>query len=388
MDCNAIAQKYEQYVVNMRRWFHQHPEVSGKEYHTSERVKTELDRMGIEWRDCGLETGILATVRGAKPGRTILLRGDMDALTVPEETGCDYQSQNEGISHACGHDCHTSMLLTAAAIVNDMKADLVGNVVFAFQPAEEIAQGAKSMIEHGALEGVDACFGMHVWSEIDSGQFAMRVGPTMASADQFMIDVKGVGGHGATPHLCHDAVTCACAIVQNLQQIVSREVNPVETAVVTVGTVNAGTRWNVVAENAHMEGTTRCFSYAVRDQLFEAIQRVATQTPLAHQCEAKVVINEMAPPTVNDKAVALLARESAKKILGDDCLNDYPITMGAEDFSFFQMQRPGAMAFLGVRNPDCDAVYAQHHCKYQVDEAMLIKGAQIYAQVALDFLNQ
>ena len=182
MNIEEVASKYAGYQVEIRRHFHRHPEVSGKEYETSKMVKAELDKIGVEWVPCGLETGVLATIKGEKPGKTILLRGDMDALTVDEQTGAPYASENPGVMHACGHDCHTSMLLTAAHILNDMKSELCGTVKLAFQPAEEIAEGAKSMIEQGAMDGVDGCFGIHVWADVPSGKVSVEAGPRMGAA--------------------------------------------------------------------------------------------------------------------------------------------------------------------------------------------------------------
>lgn len=387
MDIEALTQKYNDYLISLRRWFHAHPEVSEKEYETSKRIKEELDKLGISWRPCGLETGVLATIKGAKPGKTILLRGDIDGLTVQEETGYEFASCNPGVMHACGHDCHISMLLTAAAMLNDIKDELHGTVLLAFQPAEEVATGAKSMIEQGCLDGVDAAFGMHVWSDFEAGKISVRTGATMASGDRFDIDVIGKGGHGAAPHQCVDAAVISAAIVQNLQTGVSREINPVDTAVITVGTINAGTRWNVVAGSAHLSGTTRCFNRDVRAFFPKFIERVATQTARAMRGDAKVSYTPLVPPTINDAALAEEVRGAAVKVFGKDCFADYQVTMGGEDFAYYQEKVPGVMILLGIRNEACDAVYAQHSGHYKVDESALIKGALLHTQVAYDFLN-
>ena len=231
MTLQELMTRWNGYQIEMRRWFHQHPEESTKEVRTAERIRAELDRAGIPWRPCGLGTGTLARIEGAQPGRTILLRGDIDALSVNEETGLPYASEVPGVMHACGHDCHISMLLTAAMIVNEIRDRLKGTIVFAFQPAEELGLGARAMIEEGALEGVDACFGMHVWSDYPAGTVALRKGPMMASGDQFKIHVRGKSTHGAQPQLGADALIMGAAIAQNLQTIVSRETYPGDTAV-------------------------------------------------------------------------------------------------------------------------------------------------------------
>lgn len=316
MNVQEIASKYKDYLIEKRRFFHQYPEVSTKEYNTSKAIKEELDKIGVSWRPCGLETGILVTIQGAKPGKTILLRADMDALTVQETTGAPYASKNEGIMHACGHDCHIAMLLTAVRILDDMKDELCGTVKLAFQPAEEVAMGAKSMIEQGALEGVDACFAIHVWTDVKSGTVSLEAGPRMASADEFHITIKGKGCHGAQPEQGVDAVVVTAAMINNLQAIVSREISPADPAVVTVGSIQAGTRWNVVAENSYMTGTTRCFSNEVWSTFKDRMERIVKSTAETYRAEAELEYLRIVPPTVNDPEVVAVAQKSAKTILG------------------------------------------------------------------------
>ncbi len=386
MKIQDVAAKYADYQVEMRRKFHMNPEVSGKEYETSKTVKEELDKIGVEWRDCGLETGVLATIKGGKPGKTILLRADMDALTVEEQTGLPYASKNKGVMHACGHDCHTSMLLTAAHILSDMKEELCGTVKLAFQPAEEIAQGAKSMIEQGAMDGVDACFGIHVWADVPAGKVSVEAGPKMGAAGQYRIDVTGKGGHGAAPHQCIDAAVVSAAIVNNLQTIVSREISPMEPAVVTVGVIDAGTRWNVVAEKGRIEGTTRCFSDEIYDAFPGLLDRVAKETAKAFRAEAGVTeYIELVPPTINNPEMSALAEAAARKVIGEDAPITSPATMGGEDFAYYMRKAPGAIALLGIGNEACGAVWPQHSGNFCVDESVLIKGAMLYCQVAMDF---
>lgn len=385
MNVKEAAAKYGDYLIEMRRYFHAHPEISGKEYETSKRVKSELDKFGIPWRPCGMETGILATIQGAKPGKTILLRGDMDALTVQEESGLPFASENPGVMHACGHDCHISTLLTAARVLNDVKADLCGTVRLAFQPAEETAEGAKSMIENGALDGVDGCFGIHVWSNVSAGKVALAPGPRMAAADQFSIDVKGKGGHGSAPHQCVDAAVVTSAIVTNLQTIVSREIDPGDPAVLTVGRMEAGTRWNVVAEYGRLEGTTRYFTRDLYQRFPEMMERVVTQTAQTFRAEAKLKYDHIVPPTINDDHMTEVAIGAAAKALSPDAVISIDRITGGEDFSFFMEKVPGAIALMGVGNEACGAVWPQHSGKYRVDENALINSVLLYAQVAVDF---
>lgn len=385
MNLKEAAAKYGDYLIEMRRCFHAHPEVSGEEYETSKRIKAELDKFGIAWRPCGLETGILATIQGGKPGKTILLRGDMDALTVQEETELPYASEVSGVMHACGHDCHISTLLTAARVLNDVKADLCGTVRLAFQPAEETAQGAKSMIENGALDGVDGCFGIHVWSNVPAGQVALAPGPRMAAADQFSIDIKGKGGHASAPHQCVDAAVVASAMVTNLQSIVSREVDPGDPAVLTVGRIEAGTRWNVVAEYGRLEGTTRYFSRDLYQRFPEMMERVVTQTAQTFRAEAKLNYDRIVPPAINDDKMTEVAIGAARKAISADAVIAIDRITGGEDFAYFMEKVPGAIALMGVGNESCGAVWPQHSGKYRVDENALINSVLLYAQVAVDF---
>lgn len=386
MNIKETAAKYADYQIEMRRYFHQHPEVSGKEYETSKVIKAELDKIGVKWEACGLQTGVLATITGAKPGKTMLLRGDMDALTVEETTGAPYASQNPGVMHACGHDCHISMLLTAAHILNDLKDELCGTVKLAFQPAEEIAEGAKSMIECGAMDGVDGCFGIHVWSDVPSGHVSVEAGPRMGAAAEYRIDITGKGGHGAAPHQCIDAAVATAAVVTNLQTIVSRETSPMDSAVVTAGVIGAGTRWNVVAENGFIEGTTRCFSNEIYEGFPKMIKRIAKDTTKAFRADAKLTKYEnLVPPTINDPYISQIAADAAKKVIGEDAPITSPATMGGEDFAYYMRKAPGAIALLGVGNEACGAVWPQHSGNYCVDESALLKGAMLYVQTAVDF---
>ena len=385
MNYKEVAKNYNEYQVTMRRYFHENPEISTKEYNTSKVVKDELTKMGVEWVPCGLETGVLATIKGAKPGKTILLRGDMDALSVTEESGVEYESRNKGVMHACGHDCHISMMLTAAKILNDHKDELCGTVKLAFQPAEEVALGAKSMVENGAMDGVDGCFAIHVWSDVESGHISCDAGPRMAAAYQYAINIKGKGGHGAAPHQCVDAAVVASAIVSDLQTIVSREIDPMDPAVVTVGVINVGERWNVVPEKGRIEGTMRCFSDYLWENLPKMVDRIAENAAKAFRAEVTTEYVRLVPPTNNNPVMADVAKNAAKKIMGEDAPVALPATMGGEDFAFFMEKAPGAVALLGVRNEECGAIWPQHSSHYRVDENALVKGAMLYVQTAMDF---
>ena len=388
MNIKETAQKYSDYVVEMRRQFHQNPEVSAKEYETSKVIMAELDKIGVPYVQCGFETGVLATIKGAKPGKTILIRGDMDALTVTEDNDLPFKSKNEGVMHACGHDGHTAMMLTAAHILNDIKDELPGTVKLAFQPAEEIGTGANAMIEKGAMEGVDGVFGIHLWSGVASGKANVQAGPRMAAADMFEIWVQGKGGHGAEPDKAIDAVTCSTAIVNSLQTLVSREFRPIDPAVCTVGVMNVGSRWNVIADNGYIAGTTRCFSYEVYDEFPERMERIIKGICDAYRCTYKFKYTKLLGPTVNHPEMAALAQESIKKIFGEDGNAEFEPTTGGEDFTFFIQNAPdqmGAIGFVGVANEETDSCWPHHSPKFKLDESAFLNGACLYCQVAVDF---
>ncbi len=384
MDRAAIAKNYNDYLIEQRRWFHRHPELAEKEFETSAHIKEELTKYGISWRDCGLQTGILATIEGNKPGKTILLRADMDALPVTELTGLPYASENEGIMHACGHDCHAATLLTVARVLADHKDELCGIVKLAFQPAEEIGTGAPGMIAAGALEGVDSAFAVHVMSMIPSGQVSISCGPQMAGVDKFIIDIEGKGGHASSPHECIDPVVCMGAMISNLQSIVSRQCSPMDSAVLTIGKVSSGTLWNIIPDTATLEGTTRYFTRQLYRDFPEMMERVVNATADTYRCSAKLNYIRMIPPTINDASFAVLAKEAAAKVVSPKNSVDIgPIAIG-EDFGLFLEKVPGALALVGVGNESCNAIYPQHSAKYTVDEDALMNSVLLYVQVAMD----
>lgn len=387
MKVNKISQKYKQYIIDMRREFHMYPEISMHEERTAARITEELTKMGIPCVSIA-GTGVIGTIKGGNEGKTVALRGDIDALSVTEKNDVSYKSQNKGIMHACGHDAHASMLLGAAAILNDMKDELNGTVKLLFQPGEEVAQGAKRMIEEGALNDVDEIFGMHVSGNIQAGKIAVGSGPRMASADMFKITVKGKGGHGSTPHLGVDALLAASAIVMNLQSIASREVSPMETVVVSVGKLVSGERFNVIADEAVMEGTTRCFSYEVREKLPEMIKRIAESTAETCRAEAELEYDFLTAPVINNEISTERVRKSIGKIMPADAVIEFNKVAGAEDFSEYLQKVSGTFALVGIANEAKNTCFSNHHPKFDVDEDMLVHGAALHAQYAVDFLNE
>lgn len=387
MNIKELAKKYEQYTIDMRREFHMYPELSMQEVRTAKRIKEELTKMGIPFESVG-QSGVVATIKGNGEGKTIALRADIDALEVTQVRDVPYKSKTEGVMHACGHDAHGAMLLGAAQVLNEIKDDFKGNVKLMFQPAEEIAQGAKALIEAGALDGVDEVFGMHVMGNFPTGKIGVGEGPRMASADKFTITVKGVGGHGSMPHLGVDALVAASAIVMNLQTVVSRELTPMESAVVSIGKIVSGSRFNVIADEAIMEGTTRCFSYEVREQLPAAMERIIKSTAASYRAEAELEYDFLTAPTINNPESTERAREAIVKIMSEDALIEMPKMLGSEDFSEYLAKVPGTFAIVGTASEEKDTCYANHHPMFDIDEDMLVNGVALHAQYAFDYLNE
>lgn len=386
MTINRLAKQGKDYVISLRREFHKNPEASFKEFNTSKRIKEELDKMGIEYVPCA-STGVVATIKGNHPGKTVALRGDIDALSVQELNNMDYKSQIPGMMHACGHDGHTSMLLGAAKILCALKDKIHGTVKLFFQPAEEIGEGARAMIKEGAMDNVDSVFGIHLWSNIDAGKISVEAGPRMASADWFNIKVTGKGGHGSAPHECVDALVVASSIVTNLQNIVSRQVNPLDPLVLSIGMLNAGSRFNVIAENAYMEGTTRCFNLELRKELPNMMENIITNIANGYGAKASLEYNFLLPPTINDAKCSAIAENASSEIVGKNNVIKFEKVTGSEDFSFYLEKAPGALAFVGCRNEEKCACYSHHSGNFNIDEDALEIGTKLYVKYTLDYLT-
>lgn len=387
MKVRNLAREYKEYVINLRREFHMYPEASWQEIRTSGRVKEELTKMGIPFKEMA-KTGVMAIIKGKHEGKTVALRADMDALQVKELNEVSYCSKNHGIMHACGHDGHTAMLLGAAKILNEMKDDIKGTVRLLFQPAEEMAQGAQAMVDEGCMEGVDEVFGIHLWSDLEYGKISVEAGPRMASADMFKIKVKGKGGHGSLPHQGIDAVVAASSIVMDLQSVVSREISPLEAAVVSVGVFNSGTRFNVISSEAVLEGTTRCFNPEIREKFPKIMERIIKNTAASYRADAILEYTFGTPPTINDEPSSERAAKAVEKLYGSQAVSLMEKVTGGEDFAVYMKKAPGIIAFVGVRNEDKGCSYPQHHERFNIDEDALEMGAALYAQYAIDFLNE
>lgn len=387
MEVKDIGSKYKDYVISLRREFHRFPELSHREYKTCEKIIGELTGMGLSFHRV-LETGIVAEIKGYRPGKTVALRSDMDALPVHEKTGLPYASRNEGVMHACGHDGHMAMILGAAKILCEMKDQICGTVRLIFQPAEETGLGSRGMIEAGVLDGVDSIFGLHVWSDLESGKISAEPGPRMASTDFFTIRINGKSCHGSMPHQGVDAIVVASSIVNEIQTIVSRYISPLEPAVISIGEFHAGTAKNIMAGCAVLSGTARAFHPQVRARLYELLKRVVDNTAASFGAIAQIDYDFCHGPIVNDDLCTQTAADAVVKCLGTESLGHFEKVMAGEDFSEYMAKVPGVFLFVGVGNKEKKTDFPQHSCYYNVDEEALIGGAMTAAQYALDYLSK
>jgi len=384
MKVKELAKKYEDQVIAWRREFHENPELSWEEVRTGNKICEELTRMNIGFKRIA-KTGVLGILKGDKPGKIVALRADMDALPIKEANDVPYKSKNEGVMHACGHDGHTAMLLGAAKILSLIKNEVEGTVIFIFQPAEEMGQGASKMIEAGVMRGVDAILGIHHWADLTSGKVSLEPGPRMASTDRFKITIRGKGGHGSMPHQGVDAIVAASAVVMNLQSIVSREISPLEPAVVTIGKFNGGERYNIISEEALMEGTTRCFNPKLRDKFPTIMERMIKETAKAYRAKGELNYIFGHPSVINDPQISQIATRAVINNFGEGSVIKLEKITGGEDFAFYAQEVPGVMALLGARNKSKGAMYPHHHKNFNIDEDALTIGTTLYCQFALDF---
>ena len=351
-------------LVRLRRDFHRHPELGYQETRTAAIVAERLRELGYAVREGVAVTGVLGDRDGR--GRTLLVRADMDALPILERNDVEYRSENHGVMHACGHDGHTAIGMVAAA--RFARGDVAGRLRFAFQPAEEGGQGADRMIEEGALEGVDAALGLHVWNSMPVGVVGVTPGPAMAAVDDFTIEIRGSGGHAAMPHQTDDPIVRAAAVVTNLQTIVSRRVSPFDTAVVSVTQISGGTAFNVIPDLVRLHGTVRTFLPHVREEVHRRIREVVGE-------HGTVEIRSVTRTLVNDEAMSELVREAAVSVVGEENVLLEERTMGGEDFAAFLERVPGCFFFVGSRSDGGGAPH--HHPEFDIDERSLPLGLEI-----------
>jgi len=379
----------------MRRDLHAHPELGFREFRTAGIVAKELEGLGLEVTKGVGKTGVVALMDGARPGPTILLRFDMDALPIQEETGAAYASESPGVMHACGHDGHTAIGLTAARLLLNHRAEFTGTLKFCFQPSEESFNGEECggnqmMIREGILDNphVDQTLALHLWNEKPLGWLCVAGGPVMASSDLFTVRLTGRGGHGASPHLTIDPVVAAAQIIGALQTITSRNVDPLATAVVSVTTIHAGTGFNVIPQDAEFTGTIRAFEPKVGSQILERFNEIVTTVGDAMGCQVEVDVRRFAPATINDAGMAAKVQDTARALLPDMELQTTGyLTMGAEDMAFMQERAPGCYFFVGSNNKEQHLDYGHHHPKFDFDEEALPHAAALMAAAAADLLR-
>ena len=384
------ARSLEPRIVSTRRTIHSHPEMGYQEEQTSTLVQARLRELGIPFRSGLAKTGVVAQIKGELgDGPCVLLRADMDALPIDEQSGVAFASEVPGVMHACGHDAHTAMLLGAAELILDRKSTFAGTVKLMFQPAEEGGGGAARMIEDGVLAEpkVDAAFMLHVWPDLDAGQVSCGPGPQLAGADAFTITVKGRGGHGARPHETVDPVVVGAQIVMAMQTLVSREVDPTVPAVVTLATFNAGSVSNVIPDRAVLKGTIRAFDDTLFKHLEERVREVASGVAAALRASVDIAFEMSYPPSVFDAAMAEHLSASARSLLGEESVLVSRPEMGAEDFAFILQKVPGAMLWLGVKDPAWPEPKPVHTATFDIDESALPIGSSAMAGVALDYLK-
>jgi amidohydrolase len=384
------AQTLFEYTLSLRRDFHAHPELGFHEVRTAGIVAKELNAVGLEVHTGIAETGVVAMLEGTKPGPVILVRADMDALPILEETGAPYASQNPGVMHACGHDGHTAILLTVARLLNEHRQELSGTVKFMFQPAEEGMGGAEKMIEGDVLENpkVDVTLALHVWNEKPVGWIGIPSGPALAGAEIFKVKVRGKGGHGAVPHLAVDPVLAAAQIVTALQGIVARNVAPLSAAVVSVCTIHGGETFNVIPQQVELTGTIRTFEPEVRLKVLKRFEKTIQAVADAMGCQAEMQVERLTPPTINQPETAARVQAVARNMFPDtDVDSSNYVTMGSEDFAFVLEKVPGCFFFIGSANPEKGLDAGHHHPKFNFDEAILPRAVALMAATVAGFLK-
>ena len=384
--------QYEQEIVALRRRFHRHPELGGEEHATSKEVQEKLEEHGISFTSGYAETGVLGVIEGGQPGKTVALRADMDALPIEEKNDHDFVSEVEGAMHACGHDAHTAMLVGAAWLLKEVEEELPGRVLLVFQPAEEMSPtgGAQPMMEEGVFREhqPEAIFAQHVWPDLPVGQIGVRQGEMTGMSDKFEVVIEGTSGHASQPHKTTDAIVVANQVMNALQSIISRDINPNNASVLTIGKIEGGTRYNAVAGEVTMEGTIRTLRSEVKERVKNRFYSIVEGVAASMEATAHIQYWDGYPATVNTPEWAEQVRATSQELLGDDATPEIEASLGGEDFSNFLLEYPGAYFHLGVASPDTEEKRQLHDPHFEIDEAALPIGTELMAQLAVDALYQ
>ena len=383
------AQDLFEYTRDLRRDFHRHPELGFQEVRTAGIVAGELTELGLEVSTGVGKTGVVAILEGGRPGPVVLARFDMDALPIQEETGAEYASHTPGVMHACGHDGHTASGLAVARMLDERKEEFGGTVKLVFQPAEEGLGGAEAMVADGVLENPrpDFSLSLHLWNEKPIGWIGVTPGPVMSASDRFTIKITGRGGHGAAPHLTIDPVVAGAQVISAVQSIVSRNVPPLEAAVVTVTSMAGGEAFNVIPETIELKGTIRSFDPEVRNLVLDRFEQIVGGVSQALGCQAEVEVWPVTPAVVNDEEIAKRVQAVARRVFPEAMIDPNERTMGSEDMSFMMEDIPGCYFFIGSANHDKGLDAAHHHPKFDFDESALPRAAALMASAIVEFLD-
>jgi amidohydrolase len=376
-------------LVELRRDLHVHPELGFEEVRTSGIVAERLTRAGLQVRTGVARTGVVGVLKGGKAGRTVMVRADIDALPILEAENRPYRSQTAGVMHACGHDGHTAIAVVLAETLSELRSELPGSLVFAFQPAEEITAGALPMIEAGVMDSpkVDAVVGLHLWNDLPAGVVGVRAGPIFAAMDRIHLTIEGKGGHGGIPHQAADPIVASAHVVTALQTIVSRETSPLDAAVVTLGTISGGTAFNIIPDRVELQGTVRTFTEEVRERTMRRISEIATGTAAALRCRATVNSQFGCPPVRNDVAVTDLVRRVAVDAVGASRVVEMEPTTGADDMAYFLERAPGCYFLVGSANRERGLDGRHHTAQFDFDETALTVAARVLGGAALRLLG-
>ena len=388
-EVKRLGEKYLQHMINLRETIHMYPEDGFSEFTTSKIIIEELEKLGIKVQKNVAKTGVVGLIEGKYPGKTVLLRADMDALKIQEQADVEYKSKIDGMMHACGYDGHVAGLLGAAMILNELKDNLHGNVKLVFQPAEERDGGALPMIEEGVLENpkVDAAFAAHLWGYLNEGEVHLKEGPMMASPDIFNIKVIGKGGHGAVPQESIDPIVITCQIVNSLQTIVSRKINPLDPVVITCGRIQGGDCHNVIPNEVELEGTIRTFNEETRNWVPKVMEDLIRGITTSQGAAYEFKYEPKYPALINDKYMTSFAKESLKKVVGEENVFDLKEpNMGGEDFAYFAQKVPSAFIFVGIANNKSEPVI-HHNPYFKWDSKNVGILAQGLSQIAIDYLK-